>query len=100
MTCVHKDFNAFVEVRPIAQNEGDQKPAYYAVEVRISCRVCGKPLEWAGLPVGLSPYRPAVSLDGLELRAPMTLQGEKVPAGMPGFMVSHVESPQKEPVKQ
>ena len=100
MNCEHKDFGAMVNIHPIAQDEQEQKVAYYAIEVRFSCRDCGKPLEWVGLPVGLSAYRPSVSLDGLELRAPMVAQGEKVPDGLPSFTVTYRQTPEREPIKQ
>jgi hypothetical protein len=72
---------------------------YFLAEIRVHCRDCGQSLEWFGLPVGLSPYRPAVSIDGLELRAPMVIPGDKPRDGLPGYAVSYAEAAEG-PIKQ
>jgi hypothetical protein len=100
--CPHENFNAIVNVNRIQKS--DQEPdaiIAYNAEIRISCRDCGQPLEFYGLPVGVSPYRPTVSLDGQEMRAPLVLPGTVPPDGLAGFAVAFTPGdPEKEPTKQ
>jgi hypothetical protein len=97
--CEHENFNAYVDVHKISQTEGGPT-VVYSVETKISCRECGQPLEFVGVPNGMSFYRPTVSIDGRELRTPMVIPGQTVPQGMAGFSVSHEVFEEKAALKQ
>lgn len=87
MACVHLEFNALVEVHRLKRDPASEEIAGYAADIRISCRECGQPLEFYGLPMGCSPYQPSVSIDGQQLRAPLVIPGTKPPDGLPGFSI-------------
>ena len=87
MTCEHKNFHCHAAVARISDVEGGPITQYCAT-IEIHCVDCKKPFEFVGLPCGLTPYRPTVGIDGLELRAPIVPQGQKVAEGLPSFGVS------------
>lgn len=85
--CEHNNFKAHVGVSRLTEVEGG--PAtHFAAEIRIECADCGQRFEFVGLPLGSSAYKPTVSMDGEELRAPIAALGTKLPKGLPGFSVS------------
>lgn len=96
--CKHELFCASVSVNRLNREDGGPIVAYTA-DVRVSCHQCGQPFEFFGLPVGYSAYRPAVSLDGQELRVPLVVPGTVPPEGLPGYSV-RLTHPGEEPVKQ
>jgi hypothetical protein len=101
MTCPHLNFNCNASVNRISKSDEDPEVIVaYTAEIRIDCRDCGQPLEFFGLPHGLSFYRPTVSLNRQELRAPLVLPGTEPPAGLAGFAVTHTVFNEKEAVKQ
>lgn len=73
--CLHPNFVATVEVcRRIADGEPelDSTPAIgFAADIRVHCAACDEPFRWVGVPAGLNPRHPTVSIDDLELRAPL-----------------------------
>lgn len=85
--CEHASFEATVEVNRLL-NDGEV--VAFSADVRVSCADCDEPFVWSGLPVGLSPLRPMVSMDGRELRAPLRPSSSPPDFGRigPGF---HVE---------
>ena len=69
--CPHRDnFESLVGVHALSEREGDPVTGW-SVDVKIRCKTCGVPFRFIGLLKGVSPYRPMVSLDGDELRAPI-----------------------------
>lgn len=46
-------------------------------EIRITCAECGEPYRFVGIDAGLSFDGPRVSIDGLELNAPIEPEGHK-----------------------
>jgi hypothetical protein len=68
--CPHFNFNAVTAVNRITRCEGGPVEGYYA-DITIVCADCGEAFQWIGLPAGLRPDQPCVSVDGLELRAPL-----------------------------
>ena len=97
--CKHENFNIRANVGRILHEE-KEPPAYYSVEIRISCRECDLEFEWQGLPNGFSPYEPTVSIDGLEMRVSAMPPGLRVPPGLPGYRVVRVIQDQAEDLKQ
>ena len=69
--CAHENFAARVEVSRLTDT------GCFAADVRIECSQCKEPFRFLGVPPGISFERPAVSIDGLELRAPIEPEGEK-----------------------
>jgi hypothetical protein len=47
----------------------------WTADLRITCDACQEPFRFVGLPAGWSIEKPMVSIDGLELRAPIEPQG-------------------------
>lgn len=85
--CDHPDFVADVSVNRIQKEEGGRVAAYTA-DVRVKCAKCGRPFRWIGLQAGMSYSAPMVSVDGLELRAPIVPQGQDEPLpSLPGFRI-------------
>lgn len=76
MICPHMNFNARVAVNRL------EDVGRFTADVTIECADCGEPFHFKGLPMGSSPDRPMVSVDGLELRAP-------IGPGMTPFLGSH-----------
>lgn len=69
-TCAHASFRADVRVGRLTKTDEGPVTAYTA-DVRITCHDCGLPFRFLGLSAGSSPDRPTVSVDALELRAPL-----------------------------
>ena len=79
--CLHEHTQISADVARI-EDEG-----VFMADLRIQCADCGEPFRFLGLPYGLSFQHPALSPDGLELRAPMEPEGEKTLAGHSVFEV-------------
>ncbi len=84
--CLHENFACQCNVGRLTDTEGGPV-THYTVDVTIHCTDCGEPFEFFGLPVGHSSYKPMVSFDGTELRAPIMPHGKPPPQGLPGFGV-------------
>lgn len=84
--CKHENFKAEVKVGRLSQVEGGPV-THYCADVTVCCAECGLPFQFSGLPLGMSAYTATMSMDGLELRAPLMPMGEKTPEGLPGFSV-------------
>lgn len=85
--CAHENFEASVSVGRLTATEGGPVDGFKA-EVRIVCAQCRVPFRWLGLGMGDSPLEPLTSVDGLELRAPITPEGTTMIANMPGFRIN------------
>lgn len=68
--CDHKNFKAQVDVTRLTDDSG--KVTGYTSDITVHCADCFKPFRWVGVPMGYSPNSPMVSIDGTELRAPIT----------------------------
>lgn len=67
--CEHKEFEASVTVNRLEDIKG------FAADVCIVCRECRTPFRFLGLPGGLAPDRPTISVDGTEARLPIAPGG-------------------------
>ncbi|MEL6257863.1 MAG: hypothetical protein AAFQ67_02250 [Pseudomonadota bacterium] len=94
--CEHYNFETSCAIGRITSVEGGPV-AYFVAEIRIKCRDCGAQFQFHGLPLGLSAYRPTVSIDGFELRAPIMPEGSKIPTGIAGFSVAMPDTPDEAP---
>lgn len=86
MVCEHENFSVNADIGRLSMVDGGPI-THYCADVSVSCADCGQKFQFVGLPLGCSAYRPTVSMDGLELRAPLMPEGVKVPDGIPGFDV-------------
>ena len=69
--CTHTGFSCQCEVDRLEDS------GKYALGVRVTCIECGSPFRFVGLAAGLRFDGPTVSIDELELRAPIEPEGEK-----------------------
>lgn len=69
--CAHEEFAATVAVGRILD------VGKFVADIRISCAHCGEPFRFVGVPAGLRFDGPAVSIDGLELHAPIEPELER-----------------------
>lgn len=69
MSCEHKDFRALVKVNRL------EDTGRFSADITVWCAACAEPFRFLGVKAGSSPYEPMVSIDGLELRAPLEPQG-------------------------
>lgn len=67
--CPHLHFDAHVVVNRM------EDTGRFSADLRITCTDCGDPFRFLGLAAGSSPYEPRVSMDALELRAPIEPEG-------------------------
>lgn len=63
--CKHKGFVANVAVNRLEDSGG------FAADITIKCVECQQPFQFLGLPGGLSPNMPTVSVDRTEARMPI-----------------------------
>jgi hypothetical protein len=70
MRCQHFKFEARVDVGRLSEKDGGPVTGYTA-DVRIKCAECGLPFRFIGAPFGYSRTEPMLSVDGLEMRAPI-----------------------------
>jgi hypothetical protein len=68
--CQHTKFITTTGVGRISQVEGGPIMRYTA-EIKIHCAECGLPFRFLGLPFGSHPTSPRLSVDSIELRAPI-----------------------------
>lgn len=69
--CAHPVFKAVVVVNRLVDT------GRFSADVTIECAACAKPFRFMGVDSGYSFDKPMVSVDGLELRAP--IEPEDVP---------------------
>lgn len=89
--CPHVEFDAMVAVNRL--NATDTTPAdAYSADIRVWCSRCGEKFRWIGVPAGLSPARPMVSVDESELHAPLrpASSDPDFGLGIPGFAIQQV----------
>lgn len=63
--CPHEQFRAQVNVGRMLDT------GKFIADIQIHCVNCEEPFRFIGLPAGVDFERPMVSIDGLELRAPI-----------------------------
>lgn len=87
-SCLHENFEAVVAVNRLTAAD-DGLVTGYTADIRVHCADCGEPFRWIGVPAGMSPARPVVSIDETELRAPLrpASSDPDFGLGLPGFAV-------------
>lgn len=81
MRCPHMNFQAFVTVNRLEDS------GQFSADIRIKCQECNEPFRFIGVPAGSSYERPMVSIDGLEMRAPIEPEIVKLIATKATFQV-------------
>ncbi len=90
--CPHLKFEAQVDVNRIGEAETmDRAPKAYVADIRVHCADCGEAFRWCGVSAGLSFDHPMVSVDEMELRAPLrpASADPDFGLGLPGFAVAY-----------
>jgi hypothetical protein len=67
--CTHENFEASISVIRLGGM------GHFTTEISVRCEACGEPFRFLGVAAGSSPDEPKVSVDGLELRAPIEPRG-------------------------
>ncbi|WDI31569.1 hypothetical protein PUV54_16580 [Hyphococcus flavus] len=70
MACEHKNFHCAAHIGRLSDEEGGPITGYVA-DLKIECADCGLPFRFVGLNAGNHHSEPRVSIDGIELRAPI-----------------------------
>ncbi len=68
--CEHKEFKANANVFRMPEEEGGVIKSY-SCDLKIECAECGMPFMFKGVPFGLTPAQPTMSIDRTELRIPI-----------------------------
>lgn len=68
--CEHLNFTGDIRINRLSHEEGGPIDGYSA-DVAVRCADCGLPFRFIGIPAGNHFAEPRVSVDGLELRAPI-----------------------------
>jgi hypothetical protein len=90
--CLHESFEASVEVNRITGSDDPGAPVIaYSADIRVHCVNCGEKFRWTGVPAGLMPSHPAVSVDETELHAPLrpASSDPDFGLGIPGFAINY-----------
>lgn len=69
--CKHQNLIGNIQVARLTEVD-DGPVTGYDVSAKVECSDCGMPFQWIGLERGSSFAKPMTSVDGLELRAPIT----------------------------
>jgi len=87
--CDHPSFEGHIAVNRLVDI------GRFAADISIVCAVCGLPFRFMGLPGGLSPDHPTISVDGTEARLPLMPAGSSRGSLVryPDFTVHDQESP-------
>jgi hypothetical protein len=90
--CEHLDFEGVIEVARLTANDDDSHVIAYSAAIRIVCVHCHEKFRWIGVPAGMFPDQPSVSIDEAELRAPIrpASSDPDFGLGIPGFAISVV----------
>lgn len=82
--CPHEKFGVETTVNRLSDVDGGPITSFSA-NIKIICMTCGEQFVWIGpMPVGVDPRRPAISVDGTELRAPIRPQSSSESFGQVG----------------
>lgn len=82
MKCDHDQFEVNVGVHRLTETEGGPVTRY-TTDISVKCGMCGLPFRFLGLPFGLHFAESRLSVDSLELRAPIEPAYVEEILGMP-----------------
>lgn len=68
--CLHENFAVKADVTRLSDTDGGPVNGF-TTDITVKCSDCEMPFQWVGLKRGASFAEPMVSVDGLELRAPI-----------------------------
>jgi hypothetical protein len=99
--CPHENFAAEVDVNRLMDGDNGRPDVVigYNADVRVRCADCDEKFRWIGVPAGLMPSKPMVSVDETELRAPLRPASSDHDFGMgiPGFAMTMSSGMRPEP---
>ena len=70
MACQHENFQCDCQIGRLLHKDGGAVTGYTA-DIKVKCVDCGVSFRFVGLPAGNHHSEPRVSVDGIELRAPI-----------------------------
>lgn len=79
MSCPHTEFEARAAVGRVVDDETQTTLQNLTIDLSVVCLQCGVPVQFYGLPLGVSTHMPTLSVDGLEARLVGFPQGETMP---------------------
>jgi hypothetical protein len=82
--CAHENFAGDIAVHRLIDT------GKFTADITIKCAECGEPFRFIGLEAGARFDRPMVSIDGLELRAPIEPEGEHRLMGSASFQMPKI----------
>jgi hypothetical protein len=82
--CPHSDLDITVN------NQAFVDSNQHYLEIKVSCKICGKPMVFKGMPFGVLPDRPTMSIDGQEIILPFLGEGEEPTGKVMGFVGKQV----------
>lgn len=71
MSCRHERFKAQVNVFKLHEEDNPSNITGHTADITIECLDCGCPMQFIGVPGGVSPVQPMCNFDATELRAPL-----------------------------
>jgi len=83
--CPHEDLDITVN------NQGFSDTNVHYLEIRATCKICQQAMRFRGMPYGVSPHHPTMSIDGVEVRLPFLPDGEQLSGKVIGFGVRRVK---------
>lgn len=89
--CPHENFEAIVGINRELASDDDPTMVAITAEVTASCADCGEHIVWHCPDFGLLRNRPAVGVDGREIRLPGRMANHPADWGLqlPGFSIHH-----------
>lgn len=73
LNCPHEDFKMQANVSRLLDDHTRVFTGRLYVEVTGECLACGAHISFQGMPGGLDPSQPSISVDGREARLPATI---------------------------
>lgn len=78
--CPHSDLHFEIH------HQGFDDSSIHYLEIKASCKTCGKRMIFRGAPFGLTPAHPTMAIDGSEMRLPFLGEGEELTGKVIGFV--------------
>lgn len=78
MNCQHLNFETGAKVGRLFNEDNPEITTEFRLDLIVSCRDCGLPFEFVGLPGGYHINAPTVNFDATELRCPIVPSSDPV----------------------
>ncbi len=87
--CEHKEFEANVHIDRLV--DGDL--ISFIANIMVTCKQCGKPMVFIGLPPGISASQPTVSFNKSTVRLPIVPMAHELDNERPAQALTYTEQP-------